>query len=82
MTTIQSLIAANRIVIVSGEGERGHIEAYQGARTMRAIKARLTRERCGGDRWARAEVYSHESAAGPVGVDVMSGEQRHWHEAS
>ena len=44
------------IRIISGEGEVGTIEAYTGKKTERAIKCRLTRERCNGDRWARAEV--------------------------
>ena len=43
------------IIIVSGEGEGpGMQEVYRGARTMRALRRRLTTERCNGDRWARA----------------------------
>ena len=58
------------IRIVSGEGEGpGHVETYTGALTPRAIKARLTRERCHGDRWARAEVYSHSNDFGHVYID-------------
>jgi len=34
----------------------GTAELYSGARTVRAIEARLTRERCSGVRWARAVV--------------------------
>jgi hypothetical protein len=49
-----------RIIIHSGEGEDGSLEEYTGKRTERAIKLRLTRERCHGDRWARAWI-----AAGP-----------------
>ena len=43
------------LYIVSGEGNLGTVEDYTGKRTARAVKARLTRERCGGDRWARIE---------------------------
>ena len=42
--------------IVSGEGENGTVEMYTGKLTARAIKTRLTKERCGGDRWARLDV--------------------------
>ena len=38
--------------IVSGEGENGVVDAYSGLRTIPAIVKRLSRERCGGDRWA------------------------------
>lgn len=43
---------AEGIEILSGEGEEGTREGYEGARTVRAVRARLTSERCGGDRWA------------------------------
>ena len=57
MTTMQTMLEqAPRIAIQSGEGEIGAYELYTGRRTVRAIKARLTRERCGGDRWAYAWV--------------------------
>lgn len=55
MVNITNLIATAPLRIVSGEGENGSIEAYAGTRTERAIKMRLTRERCDGQRWARAE---------------------------
>lgn len=42
------------IIIISGEGETGNIEAYHGTDSPRAIKMRLAKERCNGDRWARA----------------------------
>lgn len=49
----QSLLdRATDISIVTGEGERGAFEEYTGKRTARAVRARLTKERCGGDRWA------------------------------
>ena len=37
--------------IVSGEGEQGTVEPYTGKLTLRAMRARITRERRGG-RWA------------------------------
>lgn len=47
---------ADRILIFSGEGEHGTWEVFHGVRTVRALKYRLARERCGGDRWASAWV--------------------------
>ena len=76
MKHIQKLIDGGApIVIVSGEGELGAAEPYTGKRTIRAIKLRLARERKGGDRWARASVYSHEAKlGGEVWFDVETGE--------
>ena len=63
--------------IVSGEGEVGTIETYTGKRTLRAIKSRLTRERCAGARWARCEAHAGETSCGaPVWIDVLTG--RFW----
>lgn len=46
-----------KIEIVSGEADGpGTIELYEGTRSPRAIRARLTRERCGGDRWAYVRI--------------------------
>jgi hypothetical protein len=55
MINITDVIATAPLRIVSGEGVQGGIETYTGTRTERALKMRLTRERCGGQRWARAE---------------------------
>lgn len=74
MTDVSKLIETNEIHIVAGEGELGTTEIYNGARTIRAIKTRLTKERCGGDRWAKAKVYSHSNDLGAVFVDVETGE--------
>lgn len=46
--------------VVSGEGENGTRELYTGKLTVRAIKARLKKEECGGDRWARIETEDGE----------------------
>ena len=70
---VAKLIEANEIRIVSGEGEVGTTEIYNGKRSLRAIKMRLTKERCGGDRWARAIVFSHANNYGDVFVDVETG---------
>lgn len=64
---IEAIIATGRpINIVSGEGETGTVEAYTGKRTARAIKARLTKERCGGDRWARVDTDDGMAIAGVI----------------
>jgi len=52
------------IFITAGEGEIGTTKLYTGKRTIRALKLRLTKERCKGDRWARAKVYSHTNDYG------------------
>jgi DNA-binding transcriptional regulator YiaG len=46
--------SAETILILSGEGEQGSFDKYTGKRTERALKIRLTKERCHGDRWAFA----------------------------
>lgn len=46
------LAGAGVVEIISGEGEQGTRETYTGARTVQALRARLSRERAGGDRWA------------------------------
>ena len=40
------------LYIVSGEGEQGTREDYDGPRTAAAVRKALREERCGGDRWA------------------------------
>ena len=48
---------AKRIEIVSGDGDgAGVAEIFEGKRTLRALRMRLTMERCQGDRWARVEI--------------------------
>jgi hypothetical protein len=60
LLTDSTLESAPSIQIVSGEGEVGTVEPYTGRRTVRALKARLTRERCKGDRWAYAQIDGYE----------------------
>lgn len=68
---INKLLATNaQIIIVAGEGEQGTATEYTGKRTIRALKSRLTKERCNGDRWSRAKIYSHDNGYGPVYVEV------------
>lgn len=64
----------NKIQIFSGEGDYGSFELFTGKRTMRAIKMRLTKERCGGDRWARALVYSHSNDHYDIYYNLETGD--------
>lgn len=64
----------SEIVILSGEGEIGTYELYAGTRTERAIKSRLTKEKCHGDRWAKAYIYLHESETGSVYVNLENAD--------
>jgi hypothetical protein len=73
-------INGKEIVIISGEGENGTAEKYTGKKTQRAIRARLTCERCGGDRWAKAVQYEHECADGThAGRDLEKDELVGWY---
>jgi hypothetical protein len=51
---------AEEIQIISGEGTMGTVEEYTGKRTSRALKLRLTKERCNGDRWAKVKIDGME----------------------
>lgn len=66
-----------RILILSGEGNNGTFKEYAGKRTEQALKSRLTKERAGGDRWAKAYIYSHTNDGGDVYTEFETGEQRH-----
>lgn len=57
-TMMQTILddSTNVITIISGEGNVGRVVPFTGKRTVRAIKSRLTRERCGGDRWADVQI--------------------------
>ena len=51
--SIEQIIKGDKgLCIVSGEGEQGTREDYDGPRTIAAIRKVLKKERCGGDRWA------------------------------
>lgn len=65
----------NLIIITSGEGIIATTEAYNGERTLKAIKKRLAEERCSGQRWARASVFSHRTVDGRgIFIDIENGE--------
>lgn len=64
---IEAIIATGKkMQIVSGEGENGSAADYTGKKTVRAIKARLTRERSAGDRWARVDTHDGMALAGVI----------------
>ena len=67
---LKMLSEEREILIFSGEGDSGDYKAYTGKRTERALKLTLTRERCHGDRWARAYIYSHSNDLGKVYVNI------------
>jgi hypothetical protein len=67
-------LTGKEIRIISGECEIGTVERYSGKHSERAIRLRLSRERCNGDRWAMAVQYSHENEHGKVGLDLETGE--------
>jgi hypothetical protein len=54
-------VITGTIYIKSGEGERGKQELFTGRQTLTAIRRRLNKERCGGDRWASAELEYYDS---------------------
>lgn len=75
MTNLTKLIETNTVTIIAGEGVGGGTaKTFNGARTLRAIKMRLKKERCNGDRWAFAHVYSHTNEYCAVFVDIETGE--------
>ena len=79
MRCIDKLIAAgNPVAIFSGKGKRWVIEPHTGSPTRRAILARLTRERSGGDRWARAMVYDPMTA--DCCINIETGMYGLWHD--
>ena len=67
------LVSARTIEIVAGEGTVGRVATYRGAPTARALRARLTRERCGGDRWARVQIRHASGASEECGVEDAVG---------
>lgn len=57
--------------VISGEGEIGTWERVKAS--PRGIILRLKRERCGGDRWARAYEDVHKTQFGIAGFDIETG---------
>jgi hypothetical protein len=72
---LEKLIADSRcrIFIVSGEGTYGTTEKYRGKRTLRAINMRLKKERCCGDRFAYAKIYSAPYDGGKIAEVIYRG---------
>ena len=66
------LATGGSIKIVAGEGELGTMKDYTGRRTMRAIRAKLRREECGGDRWAKALIADGENETGKIWVNLFT----------
>ena len=61
------IITNKDIIILSGEGENWSNEyLFTGRKTARAIKMKLKKERCGGDRWAYAYQYEYEAETGDI----------------
>jgi hypothetical protein len=80
----QRFQTGGRVMIVAGEGEGpGRWVPFKGRRTMRAIRMRLKKERCHGDRWAMALLrFNYKPSTGKAEwagywVDLESG-QVHW----
>lgn len=81
ITMINKVLAKNQgnIVILSGEvGRNGTFESFRGTRSELAINRRLAKERCNGDRWARAYIFLHENEGGKVYIDLHdTSDMRH-----
>lgn len=61
------------IAIISGEGISGSAELYKGKKSVRALKSRLARERCHGDRWATViELIGVNENSVPIGYDISN----------
>lgn len=73
MTRIET---TTKIVIHSGEGAVGGYKLYTGKHTQRALNAHLRRERCDGDRWADAYLYSHSNEGGSARMMTMTQTRR------
>ena len=51
--SIEQIVKGDKgLCIVSGEGEQGAREDYDGPRTAAAVRKALREERCSSDRWA------------------------------
>ena len=60
--------------VSSGEGEIGIWERK--VATKRGILRILSRERCGGERWAHAYGDIIETENGWIGIDIETGDQK------
>ena len=57
---LEKIKPGNPVFILSGEG-LGTLELFTGKKSQRAIKGRLTKERCNGQRWAKGFVYLYDN---------------------
>jgi len=57
-------------IVLSGEGLRGTFERHTGRPTLRAINRRLNRERCSGDRWAKAFIPAGSNYAPDTYIEI------------
>lgn len=75
---LELIAKGNKIAIASGEGDRGGYTEYTGKRTERALKTYLTKEKCHGDRWAKAYVFTGENNIyGDVYINIENCEEAH-----
>lgn len=65
------------IFIISGEGERGTSEVYKGKGTTRALRMRIKKEECGGDRFCKVKRYEHTNDYGDQ-YTVFNPETGEW----
>jgi hypothetical protein len=72
--SLDLLIQSNEVIVTAEAADGQHTAAYLGKSSRSAILSFLAVA----GREASAIVYSHESAAGPVGIDIASGESRAW----
>jgi hypothetical protein len=80
---ISKALAGLRIYVLAGEGTgSADFMQYKGAVTSRALKARITRERAGGDRWVRTWTWdgqTRDSDGTPVFSEFrIEGGQVEW----
>jgi hypothetical protein len=54
----ERIVKTHNIAILSGEGEVGTRVFCNAIKTYNGLKSRLYREKCKGDRWAKAQ-YNH-----------------------
>ena len=69
------------IQVISGEGFIGQYKDYTGKRSGRAVLLKLAKERCNGDRWAKALMKIDKSAfdyAYNTAVNLETGELETW----
>lgn len=65
-----------KIIIQSGEGDRGTYERHTGKPSLLAVRRRLSRERRRGDRWARAFAPAGDGYIPDTYFDIDDGDLR------